>query len=133
MTPKCTLCPMASFATGPQPDHVALAEHVAREHGDRDMVVNRCEAYPATVSTPPAAINFRRVLAWAELRRQNGHYPSGYVLCSYGDGYKYVTWRAYSRDGGRTWAAEIGHYWHEHEDALRDFFERCNSGRLADK
>lgn len=88
------------------------------------------ETYPVTVSCPPARVNGYRVLAWAEQERLRGNYPGGIVLAvreDRGDGYgpEYVTWVAYTKDGGQTWAACWGHYIRDHADAWADFISRC--------
>ncbi len=89
----------------------------------------RRETYPHTISRPPARVCGNRVLAWAELTRRDGEYPGGIVLTVRDDGAEYVTWTAYTKDGGETWAAFQGDYRNDHATAWADFTRRCT--RLA--
>jgi hypothetical protein len=98
------------------------------------MVTNEYETYPAVVTAPPATVAGLRVLAWAEAVRRDGEYPGGVVLCvqpgrpavfSTEWVPEYVTWTAYTKDGGRTWAAELGHYTDDYATAWADFTERA--------
>lgn len=97
-----------------------------------EMITNAYEAYPAAVSRPPASVSSARVLAWAETARRNGEYPGGVVLCAstHLDRTEYVTWLAYTRDGGETWHATDGHYISDHAHAWDDFTRRAGR-RLA--
>jgi hypothetical protein len=94
------------------------------------MVTNAYESYPAVVTTPPSVVAGHRVLAWAESTRRDGEYPGGIVLAvSAPDEYfrEYVTWYAYTRDGGRTWTATAGHYKSDYTDAWASFTERAQT------
>jgi hypothetical protein len=89
------------------------------------------ETYPTTIGRPPATVNSYRVLAWAELRHLTGNYPGGVVLCASSNG-QYVTWIAYTKDGGQTWSATTGHYIDDdHDRAWQDFAQRCDDNHLA--
>jgi len=91
------------------------------------------ENYPITISAPPSHVNGFRVLAWAEKKRRDGEYPSGIVLVYRPDHYPhpYVTWEAYTRDGGKTWLASDGGYHGTPERGWARFTERAT--RLAEK
>jgi hypothetical protein len=95
------------------------------------VIAGSRESYPAVILTPPAAIAGHRVLAWAESRRRDGEYPGGTVLCVSNPANRgrreYVTWNAYTKDGGETWAAETGHYITDHEAAWADFTDRAQA------
>ncbi len=93
---------------------------------DPEMVINEHESYPTGISQPPVSVAGCRVLAWAETRRRNGNYPGGFVLCREShESPRWVTWEAYTKDGGTTWHATSGHYIHDHDHAWADFVERC--------
>ncbi len=94
------------------------------------MITNSRETYPAVVLTPPATVAWHRVLAWAEARRRDGEYPGGIVLTVSNPEYKrheYITWCAYTKDGGQTWNADTGHYIAEYADAWADFATRAQA------
>jgi hypothetical protein len=92
------------------------------------------ENYPVTISRPPAEINGHRVLAWAETKRRDGHYPGGTVIvflpkAPYDH---YVVWDAYTKDGGESWLASDGGYYVTTEAAWKGFTDR-NSTRRAER
>ena len=91
------------------------------------------ENYPVEISAPPAEVNGFRVLAWAEKKRREGEYPNGIALVHRPDhyGHPYVTWEAYTKDGGKTWEAGTGGYLPTFEDGWKSFTERCRN--LAEK
>jgi len=91
------------------------------------------ENYPITISRPPSEIKGYRVLAWAEKTRHEGHYPGGIVLVHRPNThpYPYVTWEAYTMDGGNSWAATTGHYLADIEKGWADFTTRVTN--LAEK
>lgn len=85
------------------------------------------ETYPVTISQPPAVAG-HRVLAWAETRRRDGEYPGGAVLTVSSpehERHEYVTWDAYTKDGGQTWHANAGTYREHWADAWASFTERA--------
>ena len=107
--------------------HEAIAATTAQRQ-ERYRIMSTTEDYPVTISQPPAIIANHRVLAWAELRRTSGNYPGGIVLAVSNPEYErheFVTWMAYTEDGGETWSATTGHYLTDHGAAWRDFLERC--------
>jgi hypothetical protein len=93
------------------------------------MITNRLESYPAVVLTPPSAVAGHRVLAWAEAARRDGEYPGGVVLCvsspERAGRPEYVTWNAYTRDGGQTWHADAGVYTGKYVTAWDSFTKRA--------
>ena len=91
------------------------------------------ENYPVTISAPPRGVKGFRVLAWAEKTRYEGHYPGGVVLVHRPNvyPYPYVTWEAYTMDGGETWEASAGHYLADIEKGWLDFTTRVTD--LAEK
>jgi len=91
------------------------------------------ENYPVTISAPPGKVKGFRVLAWAEKTRYEGHYPGGVVLVHRPNvyPYPYVTWDAYTKDGGKTWEAATGHYLADIEKGWLDFTTRVTD--LAEK
>jgi len=91
------------------------------------------ENYPVTISAPPRGVKGFRVLAWAEKTRYEGHYPGGVVLVHRPNvyPYPYVTWEAYTMDGGETWEASTGHYLADIEKGWLDFTTRVTD--LAEK
>ena len=99
-----------------------------------EMITNQYESYPATISRPPARVSGNRVLAWAETERQGGCYPGGVVLTVREDtryGPEYVTWDAYTKDGGETWAASQGDYAGDPAEGWQDFTRRAARRQLA--
>lgn len=87
------------------------------------------ESYPTTISTPPTTVANHTVLAWMETPRRAGEYPGGIVLAHSGGEYQpYVTWVAYTKDGGLTWDACWGHYYLEEQRkaAWDDFYSRAH-------
>lgn len=84
------------------------------------------ETYPATITRPPATVSGHRVLAWAELRHLDGNYPGGIVL-AVSDRGEFVTWTAYTKDGGQTWHASGGFYTRDHSQAWASFTDRCRN------
>jgi hypothetical protein len=91
------------------------------------------ETYPKTIHKLPVTVNRHAVLAWALMKNRAGNYPGGYVLAHNPDEYEsYVTWVVYTRNGGETWAANAGHYFRTHEDAVEDFRERTSGSDIAD-
>lgn len=94
------------------------------------VITSSRETYPSVILTPPATVAGHRVLAWAETRRRDGEYPGGVVLAvskpdEYGQRTEYVTWYAYTKDGGQTWGADAGHYIADISNAWADFTERA--------
>jgi hypothetical protein len=91
--------------------------------------------YPVTISRPPARVEGYRVLAWAELTRYEGHYPSGFVLCARAPGENpgYVIWLAYTKDGGETWTVPplAATSTDDHQDAWQVFAGRCEQSDRA--
>lgn len=101
-----------------------------------EMITNQYESYPAAISRPPGRVNGNRVLAWAELTRRDGEYPGGIVLTVREDsrwGDEYVTWTAYTKDGGDTWAAHRGDYAGDPSEGWADFTRRCAETHLAER
>ena len=124
---NCPDCGAGFYEPGPIASHVAAH---ANQFGT-EMITNKFESYPATISRPPARVNGNRVLAWAELTRGDGNYPGGIVLTVRDDGSEYVTWTAYTKDGGETWAAFQGDYAGDPAEGWGDFTRRCARSRLA--
>jgi hypothetical protein len=96
-----------------------------------EMITNEYESYPARITRPPARVSGHRVLAWAELARRDGEYPGGVVLTVRDDGTEYVTWDAYTKDGGETWHASEGDYAGDPAEGWQDFTRRAARRRLA--
>lgn len=112
-------------------------EEIRRDTSDTEIITNRFESYPATISRPPARVEGNRVLAWAEITRRDGEYPGGIVLtvrerCQH-SGPEYVTWTAYTKDGGETWHAHRGDYAGDPAEAWANFTRRCAESRLAER
>lgn len=80
-----------------------------------------------TLLAPPAQVNGLPVLASKPLPDRANHCPGHIVLCLREEEHipdRWVTWIAYTPDGGKAWLATEGHYFTDPGEAHADVLRR---------